>query len=502
MNQIPTYTNSDTAKSILEQNPWQLGADILHEFAPKEERLIVPLMSRWLLDARSRHIQVILGPRRVGKTAALYQIIRTLLENGIDASRVFFLRLDRPDIANYSLGDIARHIVQASSATATEPAYLMLDEVIDMEDWDRWLKTFYDENWPLRIVATASSRLGLKMGQLESGIDRWQEQSLLPCRILECYKLLEKEYPHGSQISVEPNLDDTLKGLLRQDSLGRELQKYRDLLITVGGLPGQLTSYIEPEHGQSTLMPTIEALPLFLPHQIQLYENIVEKAVYIDIPKHSGIRNPENLERILYVLAGQMAQLLSPQSISKDLGIPVATINNYLDCLELASLVVLLPNYSPSEVKTQRRGRKIYFIDTALRNAILRRNVSLSSDLIEYGHAIENLVVSSLQSLAEQTRFRLYYWRNSKHEVDVIYDDVNGPLAFEVGLSSNHSLSGLSALIEKHPKFHGNSYLISPQPDFIAAQTSPNGIGKLPLDLFLLVVDLQASYALKRRFGY
>jgi len=377
---------------------------------------------------------------------------------------------------------------------------LMLDEVIDMKEWDRWLKTFYDENWPLRIVATASSRLGLKLGQLESGIDRWREQSLLPCRIAECVELLNIEAELNYQISVEPTLEMTLKGLLRQDSLVGSLEIYLELLLKVGGFLGQLTSYAEPR--QLLLLPITEAMPFTLPHHIQLYENIVEKAVYIDIPRHSGIRNPENLERILYVLAGQMAQLLSPQSISKDLGIPVATINNYLDYLELASLIVLLPNYSPSEVKTQRRGRKIYFIDTALRNAILRRNVSLTSDPIEYGHAIENLVVSSLQSLAEQTRFRLYYWRNSKHEVDVIYDDVNGPLAFEVGLSSNHSLSGLSALIQEHPKFHGNSYLVSPQPDFIAAQTSPIGIGKLPLDLFLLAVDLQASYALKRRFGY
>ena len=498
MNQSLELYSSYITQSIHEQNPWQFGMGVPSELAPRKERRIVPFLSRWLLETRPRHIQVILGPRRVGKTVALYQIIRNLLAEGIDPSRVFFLRFDRPDIATYSLGDIARHVIQASSATTTEPAYLMLDEVIDMEAWDRWLKTFYDENWPLRILATASSRLGLKMGQLESGIDRWQEQSLLPCRILECIELLDVEAELRYEISVEPTLEKTLKGLLHQDSLVHDLGIYRNLLLSVGGFPGQLTSHIKS--GQLPLASTFEAISF--PYHIQLYENIVEKTAYIDIPKYSGIRNPEKLERILYVLAGQMAQLLSPQAIGKNIKISEATINNYLNFLELASMVVLLPNYSPSEAKTQRRGRKIYFIDTALRNAILRRNVSLSSDPTEYGHVIENLVVSSLQSLAEQTRFRLYYWRNGKHEVDVIYDDVNGPLAFEVGLSSNHSLSGLSALIEKYSKFHGNSYLVSPQPDFIAAQTSPNGIGKLPLDLFLLAVDLQASHALKRRFGY
>ncbi len=110
-------------------------------------------------------------------------------------------------------------------------------------------------------------------------------------------------------------------------------------------------------------------------------------------------------------------------------------------------------------------------------------------------------MVSSLNTLAEQTRFRLYHWRYQKAEVDVIYNDVNGPLAFEVSSSPGHSLSGLSALIEKYPEFHGNSYLVSPSAHFQAANLSPNGIGTIPLDLLLLAVDLQASHMMKLWFS-
>lgn len=494
--------------TIEQQNPWQSGAKVPPEFAPDKERDLVQNLYRWLRQSKSRHIQVILGPRRVGKTVALYQVVRNLLADGVPPSRIFFLRLDHFHLRATTLENLARYVVQMSGATVDKPAYLMLDEVVLMENWDGWLKTFHDDIWPLRIVATSSARTGLKLGQTESGLDRWREQYMLPCRLVESLKLLNEFAEQEAQISVGPTLRETIDGLQSSELQHTELPEkkleiVRNMLLQVGGFPGILTSFSPPDQSSLFGLPETGFFPL--PHQIQLYENVAEKSIYNDIPKYFNVTDPSSLETILFRAARQMGTLWEPTKVSNDLGVKLPTLNNYTKYLEMASLIVMLQNYPGGEGETQSRGKKLYFIDTALRNAVLRYIGSREHAAADFGHMLENLVVSSLFSLAEQTRFRLYHWRHGKagaHEVDVIYNDVNHPLAFEVGASSDHSLSGLHALIDKHPKFFASSYLVSPNAPFRPAGLSPNGIGSLPLDLLLMVCDLQASHALYQRFNY
>lgn len=507
----PINISMDAIIAIEQQNLWQAGVAIPPEFAPDNERYLAQNLYQWLQQNKSRHIQVILGPRRVGKTVVLYQIIRTLLADGKHPSRVFFLQLDDPDFKTTTLGNLVRYVIQVSGATATEPTYLMLDEVVAMEDWDKWLKTIYDGNWPVRIVATSSARTGLKLGQTESGLDRWREQYMLPCRLAESLKLLDALTEQMAQIPVGSTLRETLGNIhslapFEDDREKNELRRHRDMLLQVGGFPEFLVASLQSNrlvHQQ--LFDTGERDAFPLPHQMQLYDSIVDKSIYRDAPKFFNVNDPSSLETILYRAARQMGTQWKPTKVSNDLEVPLQTLNNYTKYLEMASLIVMLANFPGGEGKSQSRGKKLYFIDTALRNAVLRAKRSRHSSPADFGHMLENLVVSSLFSLAEQTRFRLYHWRQGKageYEVDVIYNDVNDPLAFEVGASHKHSLAGLQALINKHPQFSGSSYLVSPDVGFRPAELSHNGIGTVPLDLFLLVVDLQAAHALKLRFSY
>ena len=86
-------------------------------------------------------------------------------------------------------------------------------------------------------------------------------------------------------------------------------------------------------------------------------------------------------------------------------------------------------------------------------------------------------------------------------EVDLIYDDPRQPLAFEIASSDSHSQRGLSALIERHPRFRGHSYLVAPQASVIHPDPAGSGIGMLPLDTFLLAVGAQAHQAMLARLG-
>ena len=88
-----------------------------------------------LLRNNPRRYQLILGPRRVGKTTVLYQTVRHLLANGIEPVRVWWLRMDHPLVLQVSLGDLMRAVLQSSEAAPGRPAYVMLDELVYAPDW-------------------------------------------------------------------------------------------------------------------------------------------------------------------------------------------------------------------------------------------------------------------------------------------------------------------------------------------------------------------------------
>jgi predicted AAA+ superfamily ATPase len=190
-----------------------------------------------------------------------------------------------------------------------------------------------------------------------------------------------------------------------------------------------------------------------------LRADAVERAIYKDIPQSYGVDSPMRLERLLYVLAAQMTGLIPPTKIGTELELAQPTFDRYLSYLEQAFLVFTLPGYAPSEETRQRRGRKLYFVDGAIRNAALQRGLAPLSDPLELGQLTENLVATAVHALGQQTGLRLFHWRDQRSEVDLVLEDPGRPMAFEIGMSLSHSRTGLRALLEQYPRFRGGAYL-------------------------------------------
>lgn len=485
---------SDYHRVYNEQNPWWSSGDVPPALAPSTERSLARVLWRRLLHNEPRRHQMILGPRRVGKTTVLYQTVQRLITNGIHPGRIWWLRMDHPLLLPASLGGLVQAVLNTSEATEANPMFLMLDEVVYAKDWDLWLKTFYDERWPVQIAATSSSTAALRKQRPESGVGRWEEHHLLPCGLDESCRLLG--WSHAVEASA--TLGATLAALLAGHQADSALQGLRRHLLLVGGFPELLvrpfTNAPVPISGDDIANQVLES-------QRVLRSDAVERAVYKDIPQAAGVDNPMMLERLLYVLAGQVTGLLSPTSIGQQLGIQQPTIDRYVSYLEQAYLVFTLTNYSGSESAVQRRGRKLYFVDSAVRNAALHRGLAPLNDPVEQGTLLENLVAATANTLARHAGMRLHHWRDGNSEVDLIYDDPHQPLAFEIASSPNHSLSGLAALIQGHPRFRGHSYLVAPQAAVIHPRGDSRGIGMLPLDTFLLAVGAQAHQAMLARLG-
>jgi len=484
----PTWEPSqdDYLRIFREQNPWQQTGQVPDALARQVERPLAKLLPGRLIRDRPRRYQLILGPRRVGKTTSMYQAVKKMLERGVDRSRLWWLRLDHPLLMDFPLGGLCSHVIREGRATPEAPAYLFLDELTYADKWDLWLKTFYDEGWPIRVVGTSSSTAALKGRMLESGVGRWEEQYLAPYLFPEYLDLIGR----GVAIPVEATLTGTIvaciDGGLRVDTLAEPRRRF----LLTGGFPELLIARQDMEDEASALLQS----------QRILRNDAVERAIYKDIPQVFGVDDPKQLERVLYTLAGQVSGLFSPAGICQSLGgLSQPTIDRYLSYLERAFLVFTLSNYSGSEASVQKRGRKLYFVDGAIRNAALQRGLGPLTDPPEMGLLTENMVAGHLRALGEVGQVRLYFWREGKEEVDLIYDHPDEPLAFEIGTSTGHHRRGLKTFEARYPRFRGRCYYVAPEVYARRPDETGDGIGTLPIDLFLLAVGGQVGRELARR---
>ena len=507
---------------ILEQNPWWKKQDVPEHLAPPTERPLAKHLWKNILSPYLRRHFIILGPRRVGKTTVMYQTVRHLLKNKVNPSKIQWVRLDHPMLISLSLGDITKQAIGLSKATKDQPLYLFLDELVYAKDWDIWLKTFYDEHWPVVIIASSSATAALQKNK-ESGVGRWEDLHLPPYLLTELLQLYNKdEHILIPKDKKQTHLHDKIKYLTQNLTYTQmNFEKERKLLMSYGGFPELLVE--KQKHEQISNMITFSTEnnkkqnqeqinqeqikqilenAFFKKTQQILRSDAIDKAIYKDIPQSYNISNPIALEKILYTLAGRIAGILSSRSLSSDISdISVSTVEHYLNYLIQTYLVFTLSNYDKNEGDTQRRQKKVYFFDVAIRNAaLLREQKQIFDAPSELGIIQENLVACHLYHLATQSNNRLYHWKRGTSEVDFVYDDSNQPLAFEIGSSANHSKKGIKKFIQENPKFKNKVYYVAPDIEFTSPETNPEGYGMLPLDLLLLSIGLQYDQMIAQRF--
>ncbi len=387
------------------------------------------------------------------------------------------------------LDQLVRAIIDLSGAKPTKPAFVFLDELTYAVQWDRWLKTFYDDRWPVCIAASSSSAAELRWGRHESGIGRWDEQHLPPLLFTEYLNLLglRPDVPDANDFS------EMVTAIAARRSQAGDLSPHRERYLLSGGFPELVMS----GGGVGGLDPE----SLAIRSQDVLRKDAIERAIYKDIPQAVGVESPLMLERVLYTLAGQIGGVLSPQNICKGLGhITQPTLDRYISYLEQSFLIFLLPNYSASEEARQRRGRKVFFVDGAVRNAALLRGTAPLQNLQELGALTENLAASHLHALGVQTSTRVYYWRDRDDEVDLVYDHPTSPLAFEITTGERHQQRGLRAFQDRFPRFAGKCYIVSPGASHARPDASGTP-GHLSLDSFLIATSMIAERTLVRRLS-
>ena len=314
---------------------------------------------------------ILYGARQVGKTTILRRLQKSRPEKSI------YLNCDEPDIRQ-SLSNVTSSEIKAVFGKAS---IVFLDEAQRIDNIGLCLKLAV-ENFPdMQIIATGSSSFELSDSISEPLTGRKFELQLFP-------------------FSVEE---------LRHDHSNLEIQRLLEHRMLYGMYPEIVQNYGE---------------------ELDLLKEISRSYLYKDVLQYQHIKNPEILEKLLQALALQIGSEVSYNELAVLLGIDKKTVASYVRILEQAYIIFLLRPFSRNLRNELKKLRKIYFIDTGIRNALIN-NFNPMSLRQDAGVLWENFMLSERMKLnSYQNRsVDMYFWRtHQQQEIDLI-EDSEGKLA-------------------------------------------------------------------------
>ena len=310
-----------------------------------------PIYLQRLIDRRQNGmIKIITGLRRSGKSYLLFTLFcQYLKEQGIDDTQI--IKLDLENIYNERYRNplsLLEYISQR--VTDTREYFILIDEIQLLDRFEEVLNTLL-KNPQLDVYVTGSNARFLSKDVVTTFRGRGDEIRIHP--------LSFSEY-----MSVKPDAP----------FLETHLNEY----MLLGGLP------------QTVTMPTEQQKKSYLQ---QLFSN----TYLIDIKERYGIRNDDDLEELIDVIASSIGSLTNPQKIAntfrsaKQSTITRDTVKTYLDYMQDAFLMERAVRYDIKGRKYIDTPAKYYFEDLGL------RNVRLNFRQTEHTHLMENLIYNELR---------------------------------------------------------------------------------------------------------
>ncbi|HIY76120.1 MAG TPA: ATP-binding protein [Candidatus Sphingobacterium stercorigallinarum] len=166
----------------------------------------------------------------------------------------------------------------------------------------------------------------------------------------------------------------------------------------------------------------------------ELLKLLANSYLYKDLLTLEQINKPLILSKLLKALALQIGSEVSYQEIARLVDSDYKTVDKYIDLLEKAFVVFRLPAFNRNVRNEIKKGKKIYFYDCGIRNAVINNFKPLSSRT-DVGALWENhFIVERLKYLQyHQIDADMYFWRTTQQqEIDLIEETQDGLQAFEL----------------------------------------------------------------------
>ena len=321
-------------------------------------------------DLWQEKVIVILGPRQVGKTT----LVRSLASSV--ASDYLYLNGDLVSVQEL----LATRSYENLSAVIGDKRLVVIDEAQRISEIGLKLKILVDTQPETQLLVTGSSSLELSFGVNESLTGRKFQHFMYPLSFEE--------------------LSAAWGGARAQDAL--------NLRLLYGSYP-EVVNKAGKERRYLDLL--------------------VDSYLYKDLLYQESVRRVDLLKKILQALALQLGSEVSYNELAKTVRADPATVEQYISLLEQAFVVFRLPSLSRNLRSEIKRGRKVYFWDNGVRNALIA-NFSPLHLRQDKGALWENFLVSERQKMKQyhQRYSNDYFWRTyTQQEIDYI-EDVDGVL--------------------------------------------------------------------------
>lgn len=363
------------------------------------KRSIYQTLLKRLREPR-RFIQVLAGPRQVGKTVLARQLMEAVPISSHYASA------DEPTLRGRTWleqqWDLAR--LQISPQRGKKEALLVLDEVQKVSDWSKVVKRLWDEDTrarrPVKVVLLGSAPLLIQKGLTESLAGRFE---VIPAM-------------HWSYAEM-------------RDAFGWDLDHY----IFYGGYPGS-AELISDEHRWRRY----------------IIDSLIETTISRDILLLSRVDKPALLRRLFQLACDYSGQIVSYQKMLgqlQDAG-NTTTLAHYLDLLAGAGMIAGLPKYSGGRTRQRGSSPKLQVMNNALMTAPSALAFEQArKDRDYWGRLVESAVGGHLVNNTRSTNAEVFYWRERSREVDFVLTSGRSIIALEVKSGrAKESLAGMEAL--------------------------------------------------------
>jgi predicted AAA+ superfamily ATPase len=345
-------------------------------------------------------LQVVMGPRQVGKSTAAEHVIKSLSWPAIFES-ADSARAHPPEW-------IENQWERARILGKNENALLVLDEIQKIPGWSEVVKRLWDkecrEKGPVRVLLLGSSALPVQKGLSESLAGRFMLHRFTHWSWDEC-----------------------------RNAFGWSLEQW----LFFGGYPGA-AAFVDNERTWKRYVN----------------DSLIETVLARDILQLEIVHKPALLRQLFALAAGYPAQIFS---YNKMLGQLVdagntTTLAHYLDLLERAFLVSGLEMFSKGKPRRRGSSPKLVLWNNALVNAFSTKTFQQTqADSTQWGRLVENAVGAKLLNELQGTAWKISYWREGPEELDYVITHGNDTWGIEVKSGRESRIPGLAAFKSVYP---------------------------------------------------
>jgi predicted AAA+ superfamily ATPase len=347
-----------------------------------------------------KFIQVILGPRQVGKTTLVNQLVKkypfdayVVSADAIDAYNTHWLE-QQWEIARIKLAQ-----------TGGKELLLVVDEIQKIDNWSEIVKLLWDNdtknNIPLKVIVLGSSRLLIQQGLTESLAGRFETTFM----------------SHWSYSEMHA-------------AFGWNEHQF----VYFGGYPGAASLVTDEQRWKQYVR-----------------ESLIETSISKDILMLTRVDKPALMKRLFELACMFSGQILSYNKMLgqlKNAG-NSTTLSHYLSLLSTAGLVTGIEKYSNNIIRKKSSSPKFQVYNTALINA--QSNTSFKEAMGNpafWGRLVESAVGAHLLNQAVSGDFALSYWREGNDEVDFVIEQ-KLLIGIEVKSGASQNKTGMAAFKKK-----------------------------------------------------